>query len=241
MRSLKEELYDIIIDDDTPQGRTFDSFIQFLIVISLLTFPLETFKFNSDLYYQVLSKIEIFCVIVFTIEYFLRIILSNNRRKYIFSFYGIIDLLAILPYYLQNPIDLRSIRIFRLFRIFRIFKLGKYNDALFLYEKALSSIKSEMTIFFFFTSTILYIASIGIYSFEHEAQPEIFGSIFDALWWSIVTLTTVGYGDAFPITVGGKIFTSLIVLVGVGIVAVPTGLIASAIRDVKIDKDNSNL
>ena len=108
-----------------------------------------------------------------------------------------------------------------------------------LTKKAIKSIQSELTVFVIFTGVILYIASIGIYLFENEAQPEAFGSIIDALWWSIITLTTVGYGDAYPVTIGGKIFTSFIVLIGIGIVAIPTGLLASAIREVKLKKSKS--
>jgi len=114
-------------------------------------------------------------------------------------------------------------------RLFRILKLANYSQAIQTFQRAYNHIKAELTVFGVFSILILYISSLGIYIFENEAQPEQFGSIFDALWWSIVTLTTVGYGDAFPITVGGKIFTSLIVTIGLGIIAVPTGLFASAL------------
>jgi voltage-gated potassium channel len=235
LRSLKEELVDLIIDDDTRQGRFFDLFIQSLIVLSLITFPLETIKNLSPSMIQVLNSIEIFTVSIFSIEYLLRIWLTKKSSHYIFSFFGIIDFLALLPFYLAASVDLRSIRVFRLLRLFRIFKLAKYSTAVVTFKKALNKVRSELLVFSFFIVILLYIASLGIYTFEHEAQPELFATVFDALWWSIVTLTTVGYGDAYPITVGGKIFTSIISLIGIGVVAVPTGLLATSIRDARME------
>ena len=175
-------------------------------------------------------------VAIFSVEYLLRIWLSNKKLAYIFSFFGIIDLVAILPFYLSAGIDLRSIRVLRLMRVFRILKLAHYSDAITTFQNAFNHIRRELAVFGAFSLLILYIASVGIYIFEHEAQPEAFGSIFDCLWWSIVTLTTVGYGDSFPVTVGGKVFTSFIVIIGLGIIAVPTGLFASALSKAVKDK-----
>jgi voltage-gated potassium channel len=167
-------------------------------------------------------------------EYILRIYFSKDKKKYIFSFFGIIDLLAILPFYLSLGVDLRSIRIFRIFRLFRILKLTRYNKAIIRFTQAAKHAKEGIFLFMIITSIIIYLSAVGIYFFEHEAQPEKFGSVFDSLWWAIVTLTTVGYGDAYPITVGGKIFTSFILIIGIGIVTVPAGLVASAlIKDPK--------
>ena len=123
---------------------------------------------------------------------------------------------------------MRSIRIFRLFRLFRIFKLLKYNSAIDRVSDAFSSIKKELVVFGVATLFLLYVAAVGIYYCENPAQPEKFKSVFHSLWWSVTTLTTVGYGDMYPITVGGKLFTSLIVFIGMGMVAIPTGLLASA-------------
>ena len=145
------------------------------------------------------------------------------------SFYGIIDILAILPFYLTTGVDLRSVRIFRLFRLFRIFKLFKYSSAIERLQKAFSEIKKELTIFLIGTLFFIYVSSIGIYYFEHQVQPDLFKSIFHSMWWAVTTLTTVGYGDMYPVTVGGKLFTTLIVFIGMGMVAVPTGLFASAL------------
>jgi len=227
--NLKEKLQQIVIQSDTKPGRRFDFFIQFCIVLSLISFSIETVKNLSESTIIILNWIELVTVSIFSIEYLLRIWLSKPKLSYIFSFFGLIDLIAILPFYLSVGIDLRSIRILRLMRLFRILKLASYSDAIQTFQKAYTHIKAELAVFGVFSVLILYISSLGIYIFENEAQPEKFGSIFDSLWWSIVTLTTVGYGDAFPVTVGGKIFTSLIVIIGLGIIAVPTGLFASAL------------
>ena len=195
----------------------------------MISFSIETVKNLSESTIIILNWIELATVSIFSVEYVLRVWLSKRKLGYIFSFFGLIDLIAILPFYLSVGVDLRSIRILRLMRLFRILKLASYSDAIQTFQKAYTHIKAELAVFGVFSVLILYISSLGIYIFENEAQPEKFGSIFDSLWWSIVTLTTVGYGDAFPVTVGGKIFTSLIVIIGLGIIAVPTGLFASAL------------
>ena len=221
-------LHRIVIDSDTKSGRFFDLFIQVLILLSLISFSLETLpNLNSKTKY-ILSLFELISVIIFSAEFILRIVLTKPPFRYVFSFFGIIDLLAILPFYLASGIDLRSIRIFRLFRLFRIFKLLKYNSAIDRVSDAFSSIKKELVVFGVATLFLLYVAAVGIYYCENPVQPEKFKSVFHSLWWSVTTLTTVGYGDMYPITVGGKLFTSLIVFIGMGMVAIPTGLLASA-------------
>jgi len=227
--SLKEKLYKVVIDSDTVSGRRFDIAIQLFIIISILGFALETIDSLPIELKKFLSNLELITVTIFSIEYLLRVVLTKKSFKYIFSFYGIIDLIAILPFYLSMGMDLRSLRVLRLMRLFRILKIAKYNQAIATFQKAYFQIKSELTVFGAFSLIILFVASLGIYTFENEAQPEVFGSIFDSLWWSIVTLTTVGYGDSYPITAGGKMFTFLILIIGLGIISVPTGLFASAL------------
>lgn len=227
--SLKEKLQRIVIHSDTTAGRRFDIFIQSLIVISLIGFSLETLNTLSPDIQSFLYQLEVVTVTLFTIEYILRVWLSPKRIQYMFSFYGLVDLLAILPFYLSMGMDLRSLRVLRLMRLFRILKIAKYNQAIATFQRAYFQIKSELIVFGAFSLIILFVASLGIYTFENEAQPEVFGSIFDSLWWSIVTLTTVGYGDSYPITLGGKMFTFLILIIGLGIISVPTGLFASAL------------
>jgi len=225
MRRLKS----VIEDTDTRAGKIFDICIQILIVGSLVTFSIGTIPGLSETSRQWLKYFEVFSVIIFSIEYILRIIVSSRKLKYIFSLYGIIDLLAILPFYLSLGIDLRSLRILRLFRLFRIIKLVRYSNAIKRFQTGLKIAREELLIFFMATTLLLFIAAAGIYLFENPAQPEVFTSIFSSLWWAIASLTTVGYGDIIPITVGGKVFTSFILLIGIGIVAFPAGILASSL------------
>ena len=224
-----EKLRAVIKDTSTVKGKIFDYFIQALILLSLLAFTIETFPDNSKVTIELLNIFEFLCVIIFSIEYLLRVIVSKKPLKYIFSFYGVIDFLAIFPFYLKSIYDLRALRAFRIFRIFRALKLIRYNRALNRFNIASKIVKEELILFLILTSIFVFIASAGIYFFENEAQPENFSSVIHSGWWAIVTLTTVGYGDVYPITVGGKIFTTFIVLIGVGIVTIPAGLVASAL------------
>ena len=226
---MKEKLRKIIEENTNRKGKIFDYFIQGLILISLITFSIDTLPHKSDLVKQIISQIELFCVAVFSIEYFLRIYVAKKPWKYIFSFYGIIDLLAIVPFYLRISIDLRSLRAFRVFRIFRALKLVRYNKALKRFRVAAKIVKEEIVLFLIVTAILIFLSATGIYYFENKAQPEIFSSIFHSFWWAVVTLTTVGYGDAFPITIGGKIFTFFVLIIGVGIVTIPAGLVATAL------------
>lgn len=232
----RTKLKSIIENNSTKSGRAFDLIIQFLIVVSLISFTIETIPNLSEQTQFLLYITEVVCITIFTIEYLLRLFVADNKIKFIFSFFGLIDLFAILPFYISSAIDLRSIRIFRLLRLFRAFKIFRYSRALQRLTSAFKAIKAELTLFAIATLFLLYVSSVGIYYFESEAQPETFSSIFHCLWWSVATLTTVGYGDVYPITIGGKIFTSIIVLIGIGIVAVPTGLIASSLTKIINDE-----
>ena len=227
----------IIEESDTPIGKAFDLFIQSLIVLSLISFSIETLPELSESAKRILKISELITVIIFTIEYLLRIFVADRKLKFVFSFFGLIDFFAILPFYVASGIDLRSIRVFRLFRLFRIFKIFRYSRAIQRFIDAFIKIKEELILFGIATGFLLFISSVGIYYFENSAQPERFKSVFHSLWWAVATLTTVGYGDVYPITVGGKIFTSIVVIIGLGIVAVPTGLIASALTQTIRDED----
>lgn len=237
---MKKYLKKIVQDNTTLAGRIFDWFIQALIIVSLISFSIETLPELSPEAIHILKRSELIIVGIFTMEYILRIWVADKKRNYIFSFYGIIDLLAILPFYFSFRLDLRSIRILRLFRIIRSLKLLKYSRALDNLKGAFKEIKEELILFFIASIIILYISAVGIYYFENPAQPEQFKSVFHSLWWALSTLTTVGYGDIYPITVGGKIFTYFILMIGLGIIAIPTGLIASALTKVKGEKENSD-
>lgn len=236
------KIREIIEDNTSFRGKIFDYFIQFIIIVSLISFVIETLPNLSYSIESILAKIEVFCVFIFTIEYILRIFTAKKPLKYILSFYGIIDLLAILPFYTKTIYDLRSLRIFRIFRIFRTLKLIRYNRALNRFHIATKIVKEEIILFFILTMIFIFISSSGIYFFENDAQPEIFKSVLHSVWWAVVTLTTVGYGDVYPITIGGKIFTFFVLLIGVGIVTVPAGIIASALSKARVieEKERKN-
>lgn len=226
---MRSYLRTIVEDNTTRAGKWFDYGIQLLILISLISFSIETLPGNSEQLIALLNLIELICVVVFSLEYLTRIFIAEKPFKYIFSFYGIIDLLAILPFYLPGTIDLRYLRAFRIFRIFRALKLIRYNKALNRFHIAAGIVKEEIVLFFIVTGILIFLTAAGIYFFEHEAQPVHFASIFHSLWWAVVTLTTVGYGDVYPITLGGKMFTFFVLVIGVGIVTVPAGLVATAL------------
>lgn len=213
--------------------------ISILILYSVFCFSLETLPNLSESTRLFLQYSEIGVVLIFTCEYLIRIALAKQRLKFIFSFYGLVDLIAILPFYLAFAIDLRTLRLLRLLRLARILKLVRYNTAFKRFAKALYLVKEELIIFTLASFVVLYLAAVGIYHFEHAAQPEVFRSIFDCLWWAVATLTTVGYGDIYPITTGGRFFTFIILMIGLGLVAVPTGILASALSTVRRKQDES--
>ena len=224
---------EVVQRSDTPAGRAFDATILALIIYSIFTLSVETLPDLPESIGDLLDFSEAIVTVLFTIEYVLRIGTSEKPLKYIFSFLGIIDLLAIVPFYLALGIDLRGVRAFRLFRIFRLLKLARYSRALNRFTKALAMIREEIVLFFLAASLVLFLSSVGIYYFEHDAQPANFKSIPHSMWWAVVTLTTVGYGDVYPITPGGKVFTFFVLMIGLGIVAVPAGLMASALTKVR--------
>ena len=226
---MKKKLRAIVEDNTTKKGKYFDYFIQLIIVLSLISFSLETLPNITEEFRLVLEKFEFVSIVIFSIEYVLRVLVTKKPLRYIFSFYGIVDILAILPFYLNRFLDLRFLRAFRVFRIFRALKLIRYNKALNRFNVAFKIVKEELVLFFIVILIMLFIVSAGIYSFENEAQPEIFKSVFHSGWWSIVTLTTVGYGDVYPITLGGKVFTFFVLMIGIGVVAVPAGLVGTAL------------
>ena len=224
-----QKLKRIVEQNDTREGRIFDLFIYGLIVISLVAFSIETLPNLSETTRRWLTVIEAVTVAVFTVEYLLRIMLADRKLSFVFSFFGIIDLLAILPFYLAIGLDFRSVRMFRFLRLFRAFKMARYSKAVRRFHRAFLIAREEIVLFLSVALLLLYFAAVGIYYFENKAQPDKFASVFHSLWWSVSTLTTVGYGDIYPITVGGKIFTGFVLILGLGVFAIPTGLLASAL------------
>jgi len=228
----------IVEQSDTTLGRAFDLSIQALIVLSLIAFSIETLPDLPAPVRRGLLGFEVVSVLVFSAEYLLRLYVATPRRAYAFSVFGLIDLAAILPFYLSTGVDLRSIRVVRLLRLFRIFKLVRYSSAVRRFHRAITIAKEEIVLFLGATAILLYLSAVGIYYFEHEAQPEAFGSVFHSLWWAIVTLTTVGYGDVYPVTTGGRIFTFFVLLTGLGVVSVPAGLVASSLAKARALEDD---
>lgn len=210
-------------------GRSVGFAIQGLIVLSVLSIGLETLPNLPDWAHHAFWIEEIVVVAIFTVEYLLRIAIARNPWRYIFSFWGAIDLLAVLPFYFGLAGDFRGVRAFRLVRLLRLLKLAHYSAAANRMVGSLRLIVPELVIFAVVAATITYLCAFGIYVFEHDAQPEKFASVFHAMWWAAITLTTVGYGDVVPVTLGGRIFTMLMLFVAIGVVAVPTGLVASAL------------
>lgn len=209
-----------------------------LIVFSIVTFSLETLPNLDVSTLRLLDHCEYFVVSIFTAEYIYRLATSRNKLRFVTSFYGLIDLLAILPFFLSLAVDLRSLRAIRLLRLLRLLKLARYSSAFDRLARAFEHAKYELVISIAILGTAIYLSAFAIYYFEHAAQPEKFRSIFDAMWWSVVTITTVGYGDIFPITIAGRIFTFIVLLASLGLVAVPTGIFATALLSVRGETTN---
>ena len=210
-------------------GRVFDLTSHSIIMLSLLSLSLESLPALSA-YKTTLIKLDIIFMLLFTIEYSIRVIGAPHRLRFVFSPLGIMDLIAILPFYISiGMVDLRSIRIFRLIRLLNSLNIIHYNQTMRNLRDAIYDVREELLTFFITTFFVLFLASVGIYHFENQAQPEIFQSIPHCFWWAIVTLTTVGYGDMYPVTAEGKIFTICILFVGLGMISVPSALLASSL------------
>lgn len=220
-------------------NRFFDYFIMSLILLSVIGLILESIPEINEEYSKVLAKFNAITIIIFSIEYLLRLYVSDLTHpstnkiksvfKYIFSIYGLIDLLAIVPFYLPMLIkmDLRFLRAVRLTRFLRVLKVNRYNDSMNLIWTVIREKKAELTVTGFVTFLILLFASFLMYHVEGAQQPDQFPNIVAAFWWAVATLTTVGYGDVYPITGLGKMISGLIAIMGIGLVALPTGLISA--------------
>ncbi len=230
----------IVEQSETPAGRAFAFVVQLMVVVSIVAYSFETLPNLPPRVTLFFDRLEVVTVVIFTIEYGLRLLVANPKRQYALSFFGLVDLLAILPFYLNLELDLRTIRAFRLLRIVQILKLARYNSAIRRFHLALSIAKEEIILFVCVTLILLYLSAVGIHFFENQAQPNTFGSVFHCLWWAVATLTTVGYGDVYPITVGGKIFTFVMLMVSLGFVSVPAGLVASALAKARQIEDRES-
>ena len=243
---MKKRIFEIIskADEGDRTSRAFDLTIMVLIMFSILSIILESYADLMQRYHAVFRGFEILTVIVFTVEYILRIwtadLLYPEAKhpylKYIFSFMALIDLLAILPFYLPfvaaDMRFLRMVRLLRLFRLLRVFKLGRYLDALQTILRVMRASAPQLIISVVICMFVMLFSAIIMYTVENPVQPEQFPNVISSLWWAICTLTTVGYGDVYPVTAIGRFFAAVISLVGIGIIAIPTGIIASGFNQV---------
>jgi voltage-gated potassium channel len=223
-------------------GHYIELFLHAIIVLSTIAMGVETLPNLPHWTVEGLFAFEIFVVAIFTIEYVLRLLTTPNPVGYARSFFGIVDILAIAPFYIAlvlagAHIDLRAVRVLRLLRLLRLFKLARYSAALDRFGIAWRAVKDEVIVFGVTALVVLYVCALVIYQCEHDAQPDKFRSVFDAMWWAAVTLTTVGYGDIYPITPIGRLFTVFMLFIALGIIAVPTGLVASALVAIRHRED----
>ncbi|MBE5996258.1 MAG: potassium channel protein [Lachnospiraceae bacterium] len=224
---------------DDKISRAYDFISALLIVIYLAVSILDTYDAIRAEIGWLLGTIEALLVVFFTVDYILRVYTAKYLHpdrtpggaivRYIFSFAGIIDLLSFLPYYLPFffPAGAIAFRMFRVIRIFRLFRINTYYDSLNVITEVLSAKKQQLISSVFIISVMMIASSLCMYSLEHEAQPEVFRNAFSGIWWSVSTLLTVGYGDIYPITTLGKVFSIVITFLGVGMVAIPTGIISA--------------
>lgn len=247
---FRQKVFNVIDENnkETTLGKFFDFFIIGLIILNVLAIFLESFENLRSSYKQEFYYFEVFSVAIFSIEYVLRLFTSDlkyaDKSKvgalafFVISPMAIIDLFAVLPFYLPFliPVDLRFIRILRLLRITRLFKINRYSKSLKLIGDVFKEKRSDLGITVFVTFIILVIAATLMFHIEGKEQPDAFPNILASFWWAIATLTTVGYGDIFPITAWGKFISGLIALLGIGLVALPTGILSSAF----IEKINEN-
>ena len=216
------------------QSRLFDIFITIVICINILVMILETYSEMSP-YFYVLDRIALVTIIIFCIEYALRIWTADllypgisrgkSILKFLISYDGIVDLFTILPFFFFSGFI--AFRILRVIRIFHLFRINSQYDSFAVIFSVLHEKKNQILSSVVIVFILMLSSSIGIYYAEHEAQPEIFRNAFSGIWWSVSTLLTVGYGDIYPITVAGRIMAIATAFFGVGVVAIPTGIISA--------------
>ncbi len=251
MERIKYRVYKIIekAEENDFSSLLFDYFIVALILLNVLAIVLQSYTEIYVRYKYVFRDFEIFSVMIFTLEYILRIWTANNKFKekdefesavlFIITPMALVDLIAILPFYLPMliPFDLRFLRIFR---FFRLFKLSRYSNSLHIMGNVLRKKKNELMITIFITFILLLVASTLMYYLEHRLQPDAFPNIIVSFWWAISTLTTVGYGDVYPVTAWGRFLSGVIAFLGIGLVALPTGLISSGFVE-ELNSDDSEI
>ncbi|MCR5271584.1 MAG: ion transporter [Lachnospiraceae bacterium] len=233
---LKKRIFDIIQIGQRGDfiSRAFDVFISVVIGVNILVMLLETFD-QLERYMPVLRAIELITILIFCVEYILRIwtaeyLYPGESRiksvgKFLRSFDGLIDLGTILPFFFLSGFV--AFRMLRVVRIFHLFRLNATYDSFNVITSVLYNRRNQIISSVFIIFILILAASLGMYSAEHEAQPEVFKNAFSGVWWSVSTILTVGYGDMYPVTVLGKIMAIIIAMLGVGVVAIPTGIISA--------------
>lgn len=241
--NLAQRTYEILEGTTNDRyAKGFQIFIVVLISINVLFVIIETEESVLDEYGYFFTPFEVFSIIIFTGEYAGRLLVCKLNPKYAnknfaplryaFTPMLLVDLAAILPFFLPFIVtDVRFIRIIRLLRLFRLFKLARYSDPMQTLAYVFKSKAADLAVAFFILFIVLVFASSLMYHAEHEVQPEAFSSIPTSMWWGVVTLTTIGYGDTFPITTLGKIIASGVAVLGIAVYAIPTGIMASAFTE----------
>ena len=233
----RARLHEIVFEADTPEGRVFDVALIVVILLSVVTVMIDSSRAVSDRYSNALRVAEWGFTILFTIEYVMRLLAVRRPLRYALSFFGIVDLLALLPSYVSLVLPtgryLLVVRVLRLLRIFRVLKLGKFLSEGAILSQALRA--SRHKIFVFLTTVLTLVVLIGAVMYVVEGEANGFTSIPTSMYWAIVTLTTVGYGDVAPQTPLGKLLASLVMIIGYGIIAVPTGIVTSELAQASRD------
>jgi len=230
LKNWKEKVHEVIYEADTPAGKLFDVILLLVILLSILLVMLESIESIGTKYAHILDVAEWVITILFSIEYLARIISVEKPKTYVFSFYGIIDLLSTIPKYISLFVlgthSLVALRALRLLRVFRILKLTRFIGESANFGKALKRSRAKIAVFISFVIVLCIILGTVMYLVESNEESG-FTSIPRSVYWAIVTLTTVGYGDIAPITALGQFIASLIMILGYGIIAIPTGIVTS--------------
>ena len=243
--SFRQKIHEIIFEADTANGKLFDVILLAAILLSIIGVMLESVDEIDKKYHELIMAFEWGFTILFTIEYFFRIYAVNRPLKYIFSFMGIVDLLAIIPTYLIFIFPavhwMSVIRAIRLIRIFRIFKLSRYLRGAHTMQIALRSSRPKIIVFLLSIMLLVIILGTLMYIIESSVRTNGFENIPNSIYWSIITLTTVGYGNIVPMTIFGKIVASFIMILGYGIIAVPTGIVTAEFSRKRKEKVNTQV
>ncbi len=232
--STREKFWRVIFLSDTPAGKAFDVGLLWLIAASVLVVSLETVESMASKYSQIFNILEWGFTILFTLEYVMRIWLVRRKRRYIFSFFGIIDLLSILPSYLEmffvGSHYFMVIRILRLLRMFRVLKMARHMSEANILINALAASRAKISVFLFGVLSLVTLEGTVMYFLEGNEPGTQFTSIPESMYWGIVTVTTVGYGNIVPVTILGKLVASFMMMTGFAIIAVPTGIVSAELH-----------